>query len=232
MTLKDFKVDRRDRAAIASLTRQLRVTFGIDHCFDFDIWKVLQDFRDSMLREGKPITLNYFNAPDPETYPDVALAKVVFKNGIPMLSIDRDVAKDAQKYNDPRSRRIIIHEIGHLVMHKHHIMCFSGDEAKHLRFILPEQSAEWQAERFEDYALLPDHIVRQFNNAIDISMYCNVQIELARRRLSEVISQDNPKVLPFVCQVCGNYSLVFRYEGTECKTCRNISMRTAAPKRA
>jgi hypothetical protein len=61
--------------------------------------------------------------------------------------------------NLPDLRFILGHEIGHIFLHDHYAQPYSGLSS---RAWLPEESAEWQADRFSDYFLVSDDEITRY----------------------------------------------------------------------
>lgn len=72
------------------------------------------------------------------------------------LHVDREIWKDAN-LGVPRSRYILAHEVGHIVLHRVDAdLGFSEGPDAQLRAPPEERSAEWQANVFAHFLLVPD----------------------------------------------------------------------------
>jgi hypothetical protein len=91
------------------------------------------------------------------------------------------------KIGEPFARFVIAHEIGHIVLHGHYEKAaFSNSAALRLKAFVKENSAEWQANTFADYFLLPTSIVSAFGSPAAIVAACSVPLDLAERRFAQV----------------------------------------------
>jgi Zn-dependent peptidase ImmA (M78 family) len=82
----------------------------------------------------------------------------------PILHINQGVWEEA-KLGEPEARRIVAHEIGHLVLHDHYAQPFSVDESAQIKFVQKEERAEWQANAFASYFLLPSRVLASYQTA-------------------------------------------------------------------
>jgi hypothetical protein len=133
------------------------------------------------------------------------------------LHVDSEVWELA-KLGGPDARFIIAHEIGHIILHDDRAKAFSIDPSLNIRFAGQEHSAEWQANTFAGYFLLPDHLVRSFGDFNDLSASCSVLKTLAQDRMESVqkVNRKAKNSTGDVCPKCGNFTLVG--DGT-CSTC-------------
>jgi IrrE N-terminal-like domain len=141
--------------------------------------------------------------------PKAAPAFVEFRP-IFSLNADKDMWDEGDE-NFPSSRRILAHEIGHLVMHDFHAQPFSGTKDE---WIQEEFSAEWQADRFAEYFLISDVDARSYATPSSIASYCAVDYETAARRLGRKF-----RFLGDSCLNCGNFTLVSVGTCRVCDTC-------------
>jgi len=103
----------------------------------------------------------------------------------PRIFARASVREGVRNWNG-RDRFTLAHELGHLFMHP---------EAPAPRMVLKNRaapiddlrkSAEWQANKFATFFLMPEHIVRQFSSAEELAEHCRVSLEAARNRFKEV----------------------------------------------
>jgi Zn-dependent peptidase ImmA (M78 family) len=103
----------------------------------------------------------------------------------PVITVRKSVYSLAEK-NDGRARMTFAHEFGHLVLHpgasKPRVASGNYTSVN----IRPFESAEWQARKFAAYFLLPEHVVRQFATARELSNCCHVSLQAAEIRFTEV----------------------------------------------
>jgi hypothetical protein len=136
------------------------------------------------------------------------------------LHIDAEIWKLA-RWGDPEARFIIAHEIGHIILHDHEAKPFSNDPSLNIAFDRSEHSAEWQANTFAGYFLLPDQIVRAFGDVDQLIASCGVPRKLAEDRLSSVAitARKSKNFDGDVCSKCGNFTLVRNGTCLKCDTC-------------
>ncbi|MCA0245412.1 MAG: ImmA/IrrE family metallo-endopeptidase [Proteobacteria bacterium] len=124
------------------------------------------------------------------------------------LHIENWVLENA-KLDDEEARKIIAHEIGHIILHDVSAQKFSPGSEKNVRFLPNEESGEWQAKRFADAFLVPLHVAASFDNPEELAEYCSVDIDCAKRRLisvrAEAIEKRNSS--GYSCIKCGDYNL-------------------------
>jgi hypothetical protein len=139
----------------------------------------------------------------------------------PTLFIDKGVWEDAN-LGDPFARFVIAHEIGHLIFHDHDAKAFSNNPNDRIAFeSRDEVSAEWQANTFAAYFLLPTHIVASFDDLQDLIRYCGVETQLAESRLGAVRAAQK-RLIRYegdACSKCGNFTLVRNGTCLKCNTC-------------
>lgn len=210
---RDYHVrilSREDIAKIAmawwSLARSGRYSFNI--C-EF----VLNILPDRIKAKGKLIVDFYDQGPgDSPAY--VSFSPLT-------LHVDRAVWKAADR-GEPYARYIIAHEIGHLVLHDHHAVAFSEEEAALLTYVQNEESAEWQAHVFAALLLVPDHLALRLNDADLIAGLCVVTDRLAASCLTDAKNSRSvvtPQYEGDMCWKCGNFTLVRDRIGLTCDTC-------------
>lgn len=101
------------------------------------------------------------------------------------LHVRVDVWEAARK-DELWARYIVAHECGHLILHDHEAKGFSSPDAKRLPTEDQVRSAEWQADRFADFLLVPTVISERQSDAHTLAIRCGVPLEIAYRRMSEV----------------------------------------------
>ena len=120
------------------------------------------------------------------------------------------------------ARRIVAHEIGHIVLHDNNAVAFSDEKAAQLNFVQDEESGEWQANVFADYFLVPDHVAVKLRVPDIIAGLCVVADDVADRRLREALSAKkilHPSYAGDACSNCSNFTLVRDGCITRCDTC-------------
>jgi IrrE N-terminal-like domain len=139
------------------------------------------------------------------------------------LHIVEQIWRDAD-LGKPYARRVVAHEIGHIVLHDHFAVAFSDGKAAQLNFVQDEESGEWQANIFADYFLVPDHVAIKLKDPDVIVGLCVVTDDLASRRLRESISAKKILVPSYegdMCAKCTQFTLVREGCWTRCDTCGN-----------
>ncbi len=137
------------------------------------------------------------------------------------LHIEKWVLENARLY-DEEARLIIAHEIGHIILHDASAQKFSGGSGKNFRFLANEESGEWQAKRFADALLVPLHVAASFGSAQELSEYCKVGIEVAKRRLLSVRAKaiEIGRTSGYSCIECGDYGTVVFGRSNFCMGCK------------
>ena len=128
-------------------------------------------------KSKRPFTIEFFDARDGQKPAFVSFTPEV------VLNVDRaiwDLARDGE----PDARFIVAHEIGHLTLHDHFAKAFSDDPSDHVKSVVKERSAEWQANTFAFYFLMPDMIVAAYRDVTELSVACEVTERIARLRVA------------------------------------------------
>jgi hypothetical protein len=163
-------------------------------------------------KEKGPLNINWIDG----DYDDNKPAYVTYK---PLtLHVHKRVWEGDQTGWD-RARRILAHEIGHLLLHDDTAKAFSSDPAFQLKFAINEYSAEWQARTFEKHFLAPEHIVRNFKNSDELAELCNLELEFASQRINEMKLSNKNVYIGDSCGECGNFTLVRNGTCLKCDTC-------------
>lgn len=138
------------------------------------------------------------------------------------LHIEKWVLHNA-KLGDEEARKIIAHEIGHIILHDASAQKFSQGSEKNMRFLENEESGEWQAKRFADAFLVPLHIAASFTNAEEMAQYCQVDIDCANRRIISVRAEaiERGASSGNSCGRCGDYNLRTFGMSNFCMNCQH-----------
>ena len=95
-----------------------------------------------------------------------------------------------------------------------------GDEPR--RFAEKEHSAEWQANTFAAYFLLPDELVEKFNDEELLHIFCGTPRTVVRERLASFREARRASIKRFegdACNRCGNFTIVRDGNRLKCNTC-------------
>jgi hypothetical protein len=189
--------DARARAGVASQTR-------------FDIARIIR--RLTTTEVPNKGTLKIVNLRRGSRFPYVS-----YKPSLRLFVQEEtlDLASDG----DPFSTYILAHELGHILLHDQDAKRFSPTNEAQLKSIPEEESAEWQAHRFAHYFLLPDKWVTTFETVERIVENCNVQREVAIKRVSEV-GNSRMRECSQICANCHNF-MTFHKAGFLCVVCKH-----------
>ena len=171
---RDYKVTLRTEESIAYEALRWRTVAGVDLDDAVDIVAFVQRLcRTELPGKGRP-TLNLFEGEQGATPAFVTYRPLT-------LAVERETW-DFARLGDPDSLYILAHEIGHIVLHDLHPKAFAVGPVDTSLYGLDDWSAEWQANTFADYFLLPDHILRRRVSVEDAMVACGVSRQLAARR--------------------------------------------------
>lgn len=217
---RDYKVSRRDRNFIAKVAMEFWKLADKRGGSYFNICEYLQDIIATRFSNGLRIILCSFN--------DLPEKAFVIFGSTPTLYIVDAIWNDAG-LGKPYARRIVAHEIGHLVLHGNEYaaiqeqeIAFSEGRLAPYKFIEPEYSCECQANTFADLFLVPDHIAVQARNAETLAFSCLITEEAAARRIDEARSARkilSPSYEGDPCDKCSNFTLVRIGTCMKCDTC-------------
>lgn len=196
-TLDDYKVDFLREEKIAEHALAWRTASGHRNApfFNIVVFVLVVLAKKTRL----PFRIEFFDAKEGEKP-----AYVSFNPRV--LHADREIWRLAE-IGDPEARFIIAHEVGHLLLHNHHAKAFSSDPSMQIRFAENEYSAEWQANTFAYYFLLPTHLVLAFDTAEDLSRACAVPYAVALERFSAVEAMHRPRKCD-LCPTCGHFTVL------------------------
>jgi hypothetical protein len=213
--LSDYKVDYRREETIRDAAAACLAAHAKGSSGAFDITEFVETSLKDYCREKRKCELRICPLDLTKKYDEPA--NVSFRPNSIALHVDRAVWADA-KAGGEHSRFIVAHEIGHIVFHDHTAKAFSNDASLRIRFAEREYSAEWQADTFAEYFLVPDAAVRKFPDEVLLAIMCNVSIPLARKRLNTYFIALG-LVVDTPCGQCGNFSVIRQGTGLRCFTC-------------
>lgn len=154
--------------------------------------------------------------PDPDSHASVTFSPLT-------LHTADDIWSKAAEH-DPFSRFVLAHELGHISLHRHDELGYSGDPSRRIRFADKEHSAEWQADTFALHFLMPDFLISKLRTPDVIEAACLVPLHWARERVN-IFNQKkttlSPKFTGDYCNNCGNFTLERCSTQEKCTTCGN-----------
>lgn len=143
-----------------------------------------------------------------------------------MLHMDQETWELA-RIGEPEARFIVAHEICHILDHDHHAQAFSDDPTLQLKFAQKEERAEWQANTFASYFLLPPQVLESIGSVDQLVTACAVPRRIAVDR-SEAAAEEKRRTercararsyLGDACTKCGNFTLLPLGIDSQCDTC-------------
>lgn len=211
----DHKVRFRSYRAVADLAHEARKRFGIDHCFTFNIVKVIRRLVGKEFDKLGVLHLDIFEHDyDPVAY--VTFSPLT-------LHVHREIWDDAE-LGEPKSRYMLAHELGHILMHGHYKQAFSEDEKSRIKFVQPEESAEAQAHWFAACFIAPDYLARLCKSESELCLQFDFPPDYAATKLDD-IKRHGPSYTGEACSTCGNFTLVRVAGFLKCETCKSLADR-------
>lgn len=209
----DYKVRFRSYRAVAELAHEARKRMCVAHYFTFNIVKAIRRLVGKEFGKLGVLHLDVFERDnDP----------VAFVTFNPLtLHVHREIWEDAE-LGEPKSRFILAHELGHMLMHGHYRQAFSEDEKSRLKFVQPEESAEAQANWFAACFLAPDYLARQCKNESELCLQFDFPSDFASVKLDD-IKRHLPSYTGEACSTCGNFTLVRVAGRLKCETCEYLA---------
>jgi hypothetical protein len=208
----DHHVVFRREESISYIALQWREAAGNSNFSYFNIVDFVLHILSKFLKGGLQIRLFDAGPNDKPAYVDYKPTT---------MHVDREIWRLAQ-LGEPEARYIIAHEIGHVILHDHTAKAFSNDPREQIKFSRNEYSAEWQANTFAFYFLMPTHIVAAFDSSSELARSCGVPESLAaicepalHRRLSSPTIREGD-----LCSACGNLTITSdgRCQSEACRT--------------
>lgn len=218
MARRDHKVRIRDRDDIAKIAMSWW-SLATKNGHTFDICQFVTEILAARYSAKGGLEIEFYKSE--EQLPE--RASVSFE---PLtLRILKKIWTDA-KAGFPYARHIVAHEVGHILLHDKTAIAYSETKAAQLRFVQDEESAEWQANMFADYFLVPDFIALKLRDGDLIEGLCVVDSSLAERRLQDAQSARmilKPDYEGEMCSECGNFTLVRNGTCMKCDTCGSLT---------
>jgi IrrE N-terminal-like domain len=137
-------------------------------------------------------------------------------------SIELHIAREiyqAAKEHDGYARSVILHEAAHVRLHNNGENSFSPYHEYDDKLHIKEWSVEWQANTWAGHFLLPDSIVRIYDDAEQIVEMCNVDTIMAKFRLQQFRDKTRRQSNRDICFHCGNLKSTDRLGRLFCKDC-------------
>jgi hypothetical protein len=171
---------------------------------DFNIVDVLEYLtRNSVYKWGK-LKIRIFPATEGEDLTFVELTEAG-----KTLHVDGELWDDA-KIGEPKSRYMLAHELGHLVLHDCYVQPYSDEK----KSIYGEgNSTEWQAHAFARHFLLHDNHLKVGLTPLQIAMSCSVDVSHVRKRLGPRVRSSDE-----LC-ICGSEKVFFVDDIKACESC-------------
>jgi hypothetical protein len=212
---RDRWVGYRSASTIKRAVQDLLANSGLKGAVTFNIVELIKKHL-TRLPGGLKIDLYDQDPGQPEAY-------VSYK---PLtLHIDREIWKDVN-LGEPRARYILVHEIGHIILHRVDAdLGFSEGPDAQLRAPPEERSAEWQANVFAHFLLVPDEalVVKMplMHKAADINVasyvIATVQVFDGARDVFTFVAA--PRYTGDTCGDCGNLTVSRLGLSLACDTC-------------
>jgi Zn-dependent peptidase ImmA (M78 family) len=176
--MDDFRVPPRSAKNIEALTLAWRDTLGVPNDWAPNMLRLLEiDLpRLPKLNQFALITRSDLEMGEAEAYTQFNPPHIVVRNSV----------YQAARKGDGRSRMTLAHELGHLVMHPGASKLRTDFPNSTAPQVMPFERAEWQANKFASLFLMPFHIIREFTSAAQIAECCQVSLQAAQIRYSQI----------------------------------------------
>jgi hypothetical protein len=211
MTRIDHKVDLRGYETLVAIAMQEREKAGLDHLCVIKPRILVDKYIGSNFPRLGELSL-CLSQSDEE--PFVGLRPFT-------LNVNAELWNEAGN-GDPLAGFKLLHELAHILLHRHPKSSFSRSETSQVNFAQDEESAEWQANIFAAVTMAPPYLALDCLDSADLYQRFNFPSEFApfwldwrRRRPLVRISQ--------FCDRCGNRSLVRIANRTKCVHCGRAS---------
>ncbi len=208
-TINDYRVRFRSEKDIqnaAALARSARKSSQYEHQFNI-VEFVERDFAPK-LKGGLLVVL--VDGELPANKP----AKVTYNPTT--LTVETRVWREAREGHD-RARWIVAHELGHIVLHDNTAKAFSSNGGS--RAFDKHYSAEWQADTFASFFLMPDQSLGRTQDASVLSILCGVSYDDAADRIKLYRVFSNNRYEGDFCPECGNFTMARNGTCLKCDTC-------------
>lgn len=217
--MRDQWVTFRSASTIKKRVRELIERSGLTGLRSFNLVRLIEDVLVPRLPGG--LIIRVFDQKEGEPPAHVSYEPTT-------LHVDREIWRDA-KIGEPIARYILAHEIGHLVLHSHAELSFSVGKEDQSRAPDNEQSAEWQANVFAHFLLVPDEVLIDARSLLETS----AEISVPQYVITTVQTYDQKRdIFTFVglptyggdpCDGCGNFTLQREGVNFKCTTCGSVT---------
>lgn len=169
---------RRDAKAIADTAHKFREVLGIENRLAPNVLEVIELLLTKLIPHFELMVCSDRELPG---------SVEAFAQDEPPRIVVRESIYLAASMCDPRARMTLAHELGHIVLQH---------RGTHARAKFSKwREVEHEANVFARQFLMPDHLVKNFNCAAEVSRYFNVTRAAAEDRLREVagpVARENP----------------------------------------
>jgi Zn-dependent peptidase ImmA (M78 family) len=221
---RDHKVRFRREESIESIALECRQEAGNQNDAFFNVTDFVERVLPRILiRLKKGVLQIKFDVQDGDEF-----FPAYVTHNPPTLHIHSEIWADA-KLGEPEARRVVAHEVGHLVLHDHYAQPFSADESAQIKFVQKEERGEWQADTFASYFLLAKRVLASYQTAKEVAQAASIPTDVAEDRVAaareEQLRQEriarSRKYTGDFC-TCGNATLRPFGLGTKCETCDQV----------
>jgi hypothetical protein len=197
---QDHHVEFRYEESLGDTALEWRRAAGNENDAYFNIVRFVLEVLATKLKKG-PLHIKFFERRANE--------KPAYVTYDPLtLHIDVETWELAD-LGEPAERFVVAHEVGHLILHDHDAKAFLNDASKYITFGGIGHSAEWQANVFASYLLVPNHVMAAYCDFDDLSKSCGTndlitrsRYELSATRRGRAVVRDGS-----LCVECGNLSV-------------------------
>lgn len=206
----DHKVAFRSYETLVSIVMGLRHKHGIDHLCEFNIFKLMSHYVSMDQADVSKTHLILF---EEESDP--------FFNRIQnTLNVNKYLWAEAL-IGEPLACFMLLHELAHILLHKHPKYSFSRTEHSGLKFISDEESAEWQANVFAAVFMAPPYLALDCNDRKSIAKRFNYPSEFIGFWM-DLRARHNFMRFHSLCSFCGGHQLRVG-AWARCNTCGKIT---------
>lgn len=207
----DHKVTYRSYETLLAFVMALRQRHEIDHLCEFRVRELIECYVSINPAEVQKTNLVLFEE-DREPY---------FNSLQNKLYVNKHVWAEAG-VGEPLACFKLLHELAHILLHKHPEYSFSRAEHAGLSFIQDEESAEWQANVFAALATAPPYLSLDCLDRRSVGERFNYPSEFIGFWL-DLRTRHPLKQSHSFCNSCGGHQLRIS-KWARCNTCGKISL--------